>query len=196
VNNRVLGTIAMICAPAMLVEGLIPGGDDMPIVVGIASMIFMGGAFASLLGLWRVAATGTSWWGRGVLALQLTLVSLAFCFGFFEATGLLSDEDLLFTITDIAWPISMLTMNLVGVTAAVVGRLPGWQRFALLPCGLAFPATMVLSILSGSDTQSDWIGIVFFALLAIFWALMGFVVRQSAAPLAPSAVPSSRTAAT
>lgn len=195
-NNRVLGTIAMICAPAMLVEGLIPGGNDMPIVVGIASMIFMAGAFASLLGLWRVGATGTSWWGRGVLVLQLTLVSLAFCFGFLEATGLTSEENLLFVITDIAWPISMLTMNLVGITAAVVGRLPGWQRFALLPCGMAFPATMMLAIISGSDTQSAWVGMVFFGMLAVFWALMGFVVRQSAVPLVLTAMPSSHTAAT
>jgi hypothetical protein len=34
-----------------------------------------GGALASLFGLWRIAATDTSWWGRGVLGLQIVLVA-------------------------------------------------------------------------------------------------------------------------
>ncbi len=188
-NNRTLGTIAIICAPAMLVEALIPGGVDNPIIVGTASMVFMGGAFASLLGLWRVAATGTSWWGRGVLGLQLLLVSLAFLFGLFEATALVPDSNPLFTITDMAWPLSMLTMNLVSITAAVAGRLPGWRRFALLPCGLALPITIGLGAALGEGMQGDLIGVIFFAMLAVFWGVMGFVVRQSEAEPAAAAVP-------
>ncbi len=188
-NNRTLGTIAMICAPAMLVEALIPGGADMPLVVGTASMVFMAGAFAGLTGLWRAAATGTSWWGRGVLGLQLLLVSLAFLFGLFEATGLVGEESVIFTVTDIAWPLSMLTWNLVGITAAVVGRLPGWRRFALLPCGLALPATIVLGMVIGSDMQGDVVGYAFFGMLAVFWGLMGFVVRQSDEAAAAAAAP-------
>lgn len=188
-NNRTLGTIAMICAPAMLVEALIPNGADMPLVVGTASMVFMAGAFAGLLGLWRAEATGTSWWGRGVLGLQLLLVSLAFLFGLFEATGLVGEESAIFTITDIAWPLSMLTWNLVAITAAVAGRLPGWRRFALLPMGLALPLTIVLGIVTGGDMQSDLMGLVFFGMLAAFWGLMGFVVRQSAEAAAEGAAP-------
>lgn len=188
-NNRTLGTIAMLCAPAMLVEALIPGGVENPIVVGTASMIFMAGAFAGLVGLWRAQATGTSWWGRGVLGLQLLLVSLAFLFGLFEATGLVPETSPIFTITDMAWPLSMLTWNLVSITAAVVGRLPGRSRFALLPMGLALPITIVLGMLLGEGMQGDLIGLIFFAMLAAFWALMGFVVRQSEAGAAAAAAP-------
>lgn len=188
-NNRTLGTIAMICAPAMLVEGLIPGSADMPLVVGTASMVFMAGAFASLLGLWRAGATGQNWWGRGVLGLQLLLVTLAFCFGLFEATALVPEENPLFIVTDMAWPLSMLTMNLVGITAAVVGRLPGWQRFALLPCGLALPTTILMGAIMGEGMQSALIGLIFFGMLAIFWGLMGFVVRQSEDAPALTAAP-------
>lgn len=178
-NNRTLGTIAMICAPAMLVEALIPNGTEHPLVVGTASMVFMAGAFAGLVGLWRAQATGTSWWGRGVLGLQLVLVSLAFCFGLFEATGLVGDASPVFLITDLAWPLSMLTWNLVAITAAVVGRLPGRLRFALLPMGLALPLTIVLSIVTGGGMQGDLVGVIFFAMLFVFWAVMGFVVFKS-----------------
>lgn len=188
-NTRALGTIAMICAPAMLVEALIPGGNEQPIVVGTASMVFMAGAFAGLLGLWRAAATGTGWWGRGVLGLQLLLVALAFLFGLFEATGLVAEESPLFLATDLAWPLSMLTWNLVSITAAAVGRLPGWRRFALLPMGLALPITIALGAALGEGMQGDLIGLIFFGMLALFWGLMGFVVRQSEGAAAPLAAP-------
>lgn len=188
-NNRTLGTIAMICAPAMLVEALIPGGNENPLVVGTASMVFMAGAFAGLLGLWRAQATGASWWGRGVLGLQLLLVSLAFLFGLFEATALVPDTSPIFTVADMAWPLSMLTWNLVSITAAVVGRLPGRWRFALLPMGLALPITIALGAALGEGMQGDLIGLIFFGMLAAFWALMGFAVRQSeAAPVAAAAL--------
>lgn len=178
-SNRMLGTIAMICAPAMLVEALIPGGSELPFVVGTASMVFMAGSFCSHIGLWRLAATGTSWWGRFVLGVQLLLVTLAFAFGFFEATGLVNEENILFVITDIAWPISMLWMLVCGITAAIVGRLQGWRRFAQLLCGLAFPSSMLIGMLGSLEMQGDLIGLVFFGMLAVFWALLGFAVRQS-----------------
>lgn len=187
-NNRTLGTIAMICAPAMLIEALIPNGANMPIVVGTASMVFMAGAFASLLGLWRAKATGTSWWGRGVLGLQLLLVTLAFFFGLFEATALLPETSPVFMVTNIAWPVSMLTWNLVSITAAVVGRLPGAKRFALLPTGLALPITIVLGMVTGGGMQGDLVGLIFFAMLSLFWGVMGFIVRQSEAVAEPELV--------
>jgi hypothetical protein len=186
VNNRTLGTIAMICAPAMLGEALIPNGNDIPFVVGTASMVFMAGSFCSQIGLWRAAATGHNWWGRTVLAIQLVLVALAFAFGFFEATGLLGDENIVFMVTDMAWPLSMIWMLAVGITAAVVGRLLGWQRFVPLLCGLAFPLSIILGLIAGLDMQSNVMGLVFFGMLAVFWGLLGFVVRQSGAVAVPS----------
>lgn len=185
-NNRTLGTIAMICAPAMLIEALIPGGNEIPLVVGTASMVFMLGSFCSHIGLWRAAATGTAWWGRGILGFQILLVSLAFLFGLFEATGLVGEENILFTITDIAWPLSMVFMLAVGGATIAAKRLPGWRRFAPLFCGLSFPATILLTLATGMDMQSQVAGVIFFGMLAIFWMLLGFVVRQTEA--APEAV--------
>jgi hypothetical protein len=189
VNNRTLGTIAMVCAPAMLVEALIPGGNEIPIVVGTASMVFMLGSLCSHIGLWRAAATGRAWWGRGILGIQIILVSLAFLFGLFEATGLVGEENILFLITDIAWPISMLFMLVVGITAAVAGRLAGWRRFAPLLCGLAFPLSILIAMVGGMDMDSQAAGLIFFSMLAAFWMLLGFVVRQTEAAPEPVAAP-------
>jgi hypothetical protein len=171
----------MICAPAMLVEALIPGGNETPIVVGTASMVFMIGSLCSHIGLWRIAATGRNWWGRAVLGLQITLVSLAFLFGLFEATSLLAEDNPLFIITDMSWPISMLFMLVVGITAAVVGRLAGWRRFAPLLCGLAFPLSILITMALGGDMQSQIAGLIFFGMLAAFWGLLGYVVRGTEA---------------
>lgn len=92
-NNRTLGTIAMICAPAMLVEGLIEdfllrGQDNAPIT-GVAGMVFMFGWICANIGMQRMRATGTGKWGRAVLLVQLVGLVMAFMLGFFEATRLL-----------------------------------------------------------------------------------------------------------
>lgn len=193
-TNRTLGMIGMIGAPTLLVAGLITLNGENAVIIGTGSMLFMGGALASLVGLWRIAATGTNWWGRGVLGLQITLVLLAFLFGFFEATALVPDTNPLFIITNIVWPLSMITMNLVGITAAFVGRLRGWRRFALLPCGLAFPTLTGLSMVVGISMESVAVGMAFFGWLAVAWALMGFLVYDSERPEGISAPPSATAA--
>lgn len=185
-TNRTLGMLGMLGAPALLVASLLTLNAEAPAVIGAGSMLFMGGAFASLTGLWRIAATGAGWWGRGVLGLQMILVALAFLFGFFEATALVPDTSPLFAGTDIAWPLSMVTMNLVGITAAVVGRLRGWRRYALLPCGLAFPVITGIGAVAGVEMGGAAIGLAFFGWLAVAWALMGLVVYDSGRPSTPS----------
>lgn len=177
---RTLGTIGMVCALALLAEGFLSGSEPTPLITGIASMVFMAGSFCSHLGLWKLKATGTHWWGRGVLVLQMALIALAFFFGVFEAMQVLSEDNILFMVTDIAWPLSMITMNFVGITTAVVGRLTGWRRFAVVPCGLSFPIGILASIVTGLEMNSQAIGLLFFGMLAVFWCVMGFAVRQSA----------------
>jgi hypothetical protein len=46
-NNRTLGTIAMICAPALLVEALLLRGGENAVITGIATMVFMAGWICS-----------------------------------------------------------------------------------------------------------------------------------------------------
>jgi hypothetical protein len=188
-NNRLLGTIAIICAPALLIEELLLRGQENALITGIASMVFMAGWICSNIGMWRMRATGTGKWGCAVLLVQLVGLGLAFLFGLFEATGLLGRESIVFNVTDAAWPLSMLWMIVVGVSVIVAKRLSGWQRFVPLLCPLWLAIAIMLSIAFG-DTVGGTVG---FGYAAVVWALLGYVVvrsgsRQPAAPTAESAI--------
>ena len=193
-NNRTLGTLAMVCAPALLVESLITAGREAPLVIGIASMIFMLGSFCSHIGLWRVAATGRGWWGRAVLGIELALVVLAFLFGLFEATGALGEDNIIWNVANLAWPLSMVFMLVVGITAAVAGRLPVPYRFAPLLCGLAFPLSTLIGVAIGAAMNDLSMALIFFSMTTVFWGLLGLVVRQSEATPKPDAAPERRLA--
>jgi hypothetical protein len=186
-NNRALGTIAMICAPALLVEGLLLGGQENAVITGVASMVFMAGWICSNTGMRRTRVTGTGTWGRVVLLIQLVGLVLAFAFGLFEATGLLGRESIVFNITDAAWPLSMLWMIVVGISVIRAKRLSGWQRFVPLLCPFWLPLAAVGTIAFGET--GGFIGVGF---AAVLWALLGYVVLRSdsrePAPTAESAV--------
>jgi hypothetical protein len=186
-NNRTLGTIAMICAPALLIEGLLLRGEKDALITGIASMVFMAGWICSNIGMWRMRTTGTGRWGRTVLLVQLVGLVLAFLFGFFEATGLLGENNIVFVVTDAAWPLSMGWMLVVGVTVLVVKRLPGWKRFVPILCPLWLPIAIVGSIAFGEAA-----GIVGAGFAAVLWALLGYIVREGGRQPAPAPEPAVR----
>ena len=171
-DNRTLGTIAMICAPALLVEALLTRGEGDGLIIGIASMVFMAGWICSNTVMRRMDAAGTGRWGRTALYIQLGGLILAFLFGLFEATGLLGRESIIFNVTDAAWPLSMLWMLVVGVTVIRAKRLPGWRRYVPLLCGLWLPIGMVAMV--GFGDESGYVGT---GLAAIFWLLLGYVAR-------------------
>ncbi len=173
-NNRVLGTIAMICAPALLIEGLLVRGQENAATTGIASMVFMAGWICSNTGIRRMRATGTGRWGRAALLIQLVGLVLAFMFGFLEATGLLGRESIFFNVTDAAWPLSMLWMVVVGITVIVAKRLSGSQRFVPLLCPLWLP----LAIL-GTVALGDMGGFIGVGYAAVLWALLGYTIVRS-----------------
>ena len=179
-NDRTLGNIAMICAPALLVEALITGGEERPVVIGLASMVFMAGWICSNTVMRRTRAAGTGRWGRAVLLIQLVGLVLACLFGFFEATGLLGRTDLAFNVMDAAWPLSMLWMLVVGVAVVFAARMPGWRRFAPLLCGLWLPLGIPLQAVLGEQSGS-----VMFGVSAVLWVLLGYAVRGGRTVQAP-----------
>ena len=172
-SDRVLGTIAMICAPALLIEELLRQGQESALITGIASMVFMAGWICSNTGMRRMRAAGTSKWGRAVLLIQLVGLVLAFMFGLFEATGLLGRESIVFNSTDAAWPLSMIWMLVVGITVIRANRLSGWQRFVPLLC----PFWLLIAI-GGSAAFGDAVGgFLGLGYAAILWVVLGYVVR-------------------
>jgi hypothetical protein len=174
-NDRILGTIAMICAPALLIEELLRQGQENAVITGIASMVFMAGWISSNTGMRRMQAAGTGKWGRAVLQIQLVGLVLAFMFGLFEATGLLGRESIIFNITDAAWPLSMIWMLVVGIAVIRANRLSGWQRFVPLLCPFWLLIAIVGSIALG-DTAGGLLGVGY---AAILWGLLGYTVLDS-----------------
>ena len=174
-NDRILGTIAMICAPALLIEGLLVQEQENAVITGIASMIFMAGWICSNVGMQHMRVAGTGKWGRAVLLIQLVGLALAFMFGFFEATGLLGRESIIFNITDAAWPQSMLWMLVVGIAVIRANRLSSRQRLVPLLCPFWLLIAIVGSMALG-DTAGAFLGVGY---AAILWGLLGYIVLDS-----------------
>ena len=172
-NDRLLGTIAMICASALLIEGLLLRGQENASITGVASMVFMGGWIYTNIGMWRMRATGTGKWAHAVLLIQLVGLVLAFIFGFLESTGLLGRESIIFSITDAAWPLSMLWMIVVGITVVRAKELSGWRRFVPLLCPLWLAIAIVGDIAFGAVGGVSGVGYA-----AVLWALLGYVVAH------------------
>jgi hypothetical protein len=175
----------MICAPAML--GFLLGGGDNALIIGIASMVFMAGWICSNVGMQHMRATGTGTWGRTVLLIQLVGLVLAFIFGFIEATALLDENNIVFVVTALAWPLSMLWMLVVGVTVIRAKRLSGWQRFVPVLCPFWLPLVAL-----GGAAFGEAGGVIGLGYSAVLWFLLGCVVLRSdsrqAAPTPESAV--------
>jgi hypothetical protein len=186
-NNRTLGTLAMMCAPALLVEAILTGGEERPLVIGLASMVFMAGWICSNTVMRRTQAAGTGRWGRAVLLVQLVGLVLACLFGLFEATGLIGDDNPVFVATDLAWPLSMLWMLVVGITVVVAKRMSGWRRFVPLLCGLWLPLGIPLEAALGEQAGS-----IMFGVSAVFWVLLGYAVRGSSEQTMPAPEPAVR----
>ena len=172
-NNQTLGTIAMICAPAMLVGELLIRGGENAAVTGVAGMVFMAGWLCSNTAMRRMRAAGTGSWGRAVLLVQAVGLVLAFMSGFFEATGLLGGGSIVFGVMDAVWPLRLLWMLVVGATVVAAKRLTGWRRFVPLVC----PFWLLIGLAATPVLGEDTVGIVAFGLTAIFWTALGYVVR-------------------
>ena len=192
-NNRILGTIAAICAPALFVEGLISMNADEPgnVTVGIASFVFMLGWICTNLAMQQMQATGTGLWGKIVLRIQLVGLVLAMLFGVIEATSLLPDDNLIFVITDMAWPLSMVFMIVVGIMTLRANRWAGWQRFMPLICAGWLPVALLIGMNAESNpilaTASMVIG---FGWTAVCWFMLALIVRSNATLATPTPVPS------
>ena len=161
----------MICAPALLVEEVLRQGEANTLITGIVSMIFMAGWICSNIGMQQMRATGTGTWGRAVLLIQLVGLVLAFIFGFFEATALLDANNIVFIVTDAAWPLSMLWMVVVGITVIRAKRLSGWQRFIPVLC----PSWLPLAALCWT-AFGDAGSVIGFGYSTVLWFLLCYVV--------------------
>ncbi len=122
-----------------------------------------------MLGLWTLRAAGDRLPGKIVLGLELVGVVLASFFQVYEFVAPGSDS-LLFTITDAAWPLSMLVLILVGIAVLRARVLQGWMRFVPILCPLWMPITIAASAFGERAGDLGSIS------TAIGWFLLGYVV--------------------
>jgi hypothetical protein len=176
-RHRLLGTLGMLGSPFLFLSFAAAGfqQDGTTRLGSFLGLLFALGWFSNVLGLWTLGATGRRLPSKIILGLELVGVTLACLFQVYEfvAPGATS---LLYTITDIAWPLSMLTLIVVGIAVLVARVMRGWARFVPLACGLWLPVGIAASMIVGTTA-----GVIIGELhVAIGWLLLGYAVRNGA----------------
>jgi hypothetical protein len=181
VTNRILGSIAMLGAPMLLIDYYLNGhnGGGQPYVHtsfgGVLGFAYIIGWMCSIEGLVQLKATGQGKFGRLLLLAQFAFLTLANSWSTYEimAPGAFTP---LYNNLDHFWPLSNLLMVIVGITVAVNKGLPGWKRYVPLAVGLWLPLTMLLQVVFGQSTELMMVSGLY---SAITWTLMGYVIRTS-----------------
>jgi hypothetical protein len=173
-NNKTLGTLALIGAPFLLAG---PWLEEFfkpiagPWFYGAWAFVYITAWMCSIGALRRMEATGRSRFGRNLLRIILFSLSLANLSNIYALVAPGNKSAALFIILDSFWPISNLIMLVVGITVVAVKGLPGWRRYVPLATGLWFPLTMLTMILVGRNSPLlvfvPWYSAIAWSLLAV-----------------------------
>jgi hypothetical protein len=168
-NFKVLGLIAISCAPFLYVDFLTSDRNVMHWWSGVYDMIYMIGWLCSIVALQRMQALGTSKFAKVAFTVQYILLAFAQCWNVWVIIGP-SYDNVLYRIFDICWPLSNIWMLVVGITALRAKKLQGWKRYVPIMAGLWFPLMVVPAITTGA--MSSIAG----PYSAIAFGLLGLVV--------------------
>lgn len=165
----------MLGSPMLL--GSLLGGTDFAStsrVSALLGLLFLLGWMCSAIGLRLLRATGDSALGKGVFVLQMIGLLLA---GSQQVQDLIqlnpNNGSFFYSVSDAAWPLSVLFMLVVGIFTLKTKVWEGWRRFAPLLCGFALPVMLVVSGLAGKQA-----GIIAFGIYTmVAWMLLGYAVR-------------------
>ncbi|WP_188816039.1 hypothetical protein [Hymenobacter cavernae] len=179
-SNKTLGTLGMLGAPflalAMLWSSfwgkhwLNPSYLD-----GVLCLVYISAWMCSMLGLVQLRATGESRFGRGVLYLIFSTLTLANCWNTYHAIHP-NAWTLLYRALDAFWPISNLVMLVVGITIAHTKGLPGWRRYVPLAVGLWLPSVALVYTCLGNNLSTMLFDTSY---TTSAWLTLGYVVRTS-----------------
>ena len=143
-SHRTLGLIGMVASPFLFLSFAVNGfsqGDSNQLGAALG-LVFVVGWFCNAFGLQTLGATGRRLPARILLGIELVGVILVGIFQVFEFFAP-DSASILFTITDIAWPLSMLLLLITGIVVAVAHVFEGWLRFTPLIAALWLPLAMV-----------------------------------------------------
>jgi hypothetical protein len=149
------------------------GDGDASKVSAALGLLFAVGWFSIALGLARLGAVGRNKIARGVLISEVFGSALATVFQVYEFFAPGSDS-VLYTITDIAWPLSMVLLLVTGIIMIRARIFEGWLRFTPLIAALWLPLAVV-EIVTVGETVGTAIGGLH---TAIGWFLMGYAVYR------------------
>lgn len=176
-NNKTLGTLAMIGAPCMLVGAVI----EMAVphltnswFTGVWGLMYITPWMGIMIALNRAGALGSGVLGKAlpwVLMITLTLADISNLMWLFAA----KNKPASFFYTDLFWPISHLLMILVGIVAIRARVLSGWQRYVPLIMGLWLPFALGALALLGRNTTSFLIGGLYNTVIVL---LLAYIARN------------------
>jgi hypothetical protein len=119
------------------------------------------------------AAAAGKGFGRVPLALELICLPLAALFQVYEFAAPGSDS-LLYHVTDIAWPLSMLLLLITGIFVIRARRFEGWLRFVPLAATLGMPVGILITNFIGVTGGQALAGVH----TMIGWFLIAYAVQR------------------
>jgi hypothetical protein len=169
-NTKVLGIIAIICAPFLYIDFATSLPNVTTWRTGLFGFIYMIGWICSIVAFHRMKIFGKTRWAKIAVTVQLVLLTLAQVWNVWVMIGP-DYSNVLFRVLDACWPLSNVWMLAIGITAVRAGRLQGWKRFVPLFAGLWFPITVIPAMTMGYFFLAGPYSFAAFALL-------GFVVYK------------------
>lgn len=174
-THRILGTLGMLGSPFLFLSFAVNGfqqGDSNRLGAALG-LVFALGWFANVLGLRVLGAAGRRLPAQILLAVELVGVALACLFQVYEfaAPG---SASLLYTVTDIAWPLSMLLLLITGIAVLRARVFEGWLRFVPLGAALWLPLGIAAMGVLGLTAGQAISGVH----TMIGWFLLGYAVRR------------------
>lgn len=180
-TQRILGLVGMLTSPFFLVYVLTSDPQESYTLLGaLFGLVFQLGCLSSVSGLFAVRATGNGIGGRTVLVVQMILHTLAALFQILEYRQI-GVDNILFTITDIAWPLGFLFMLVTGGAVIRARRWLGWRRFLPILCAVPLPVAMFSRPLGGEQLVGMIFGIGLFAIYGLL-GLAVFTDEENASP--------------
>ena len=185
-NNKTLGTLALIGAPFLLI------GSFMEIKIsalsntwftGLWGILYITPWMGSMIALHRAGALGTSRIGKAMPWILLTTLTIADISNIICLFGAQNKVPFFFYL-DLFWPISHLLMLVVGIVAIRAGVLQGWKRYVPLAMGTWLPFALGTVAILGRTQTSFLIGGLYNAAVVILLALVvrNLPEKQDTAP--------------
>ena len=179
-SYRRLGTIGMICAPALYFSSFFYSNNfDQPnpnqIFASIFGVLYVCGAVASAIAMRRLRLTGKGIGSAILFAIQIAGLFLAMMCDVLEYAAPNMKQTSLFFVTDAAYPFSHLLMIIVGIAVVRAGVWRDWRRIPAFLCGFA----LVLFFALGSTIGREIAGDVFIGLVTLGFFSLGFAVRTT-----------------